>query len=69
MKIMDVVALLDDLPESRLHRGQVGTIVEEWKSGVYEVEFADMDGRTYATAAIVENRLMPLCFEPARQAA
>lgn len=69
MKILDIVALLDDLPESCLSRGQVGTIVEDWKSGVYEVEFADLDGRTYATAAILENRLMPLCFEPARQVA
>jgi hypothetical protein len=69
MKILDVVALLDDLPESRLSRGQVGTIVEEWKAGVYEVEFADLEGRTYASAAILENRLMPLSFEPARQVA
>lgn len=69
MKTLDVVALLDDLPECRLSRGQVGTIVEEWKRGVFEVEFADANGHAYAFAAIPENKLMPLCFEPARQAA
>lgn len=69
MKKLDVVALLADLPEDRLSRGQVGTIVEEWKPGVFEVEFADMNGQAYSFAAIPENQLMPLCFEPARQAA
>jgi len=33
-----VVALLEDLPEEGLVRGQVGTVVENWAPGVYEVE-------------------------------
>lgn len=52
VNLYDVVALLEDLPDDRLKRGQVGTIVEEWQPGVYEVEFADTEGITYATVAL-----------------
>ncbi|MGB9754981.1 MAG: hypothetical protein C0183_22410 [Roseiflexus castenholzii] len=31
--VLDVVALLEDLPDRRLRRGQVGTIVEELAPG------------------------------------
>ena len=51
VEIHAVVALLEDLPEADLVRGQVGTVVESWAPGVYEVEFADDNGRTYATVA------------------
>jgi hypothetical protein len=33
-------------------RGQVGTVVEMWAPGVYEVEFADDRGKTYAMVAL-----------------
>lgn len=46
--LLQTVALLEDLPEHGLIRGQVGTIVEDLAPGVYEVEFSDNDGRTYA---------------------
>ena len=36
-----VVALLEDPPAEGLVRGQVGTVVENWAPGVYEVEFSD----------------------------
>lgn len=48
MKLLDVVALLEDLPEINLYRGQVGTIVEVYEPGIFEVEFSDNDGRAYA---------------------
>ena len=48
VKLLDDVALLEDLPEHGLQRGQVGTVVEELAPGVFEVEFSDSDGRTYA---------------------
>lgn len=38
MNLLDVVALLEDLPPVKLFRGQVGTIVEEYEPGVFEVE-------------------------------
>ena len=41
----DVVALLVDLPDHKLRRGQVGTVVETLAPDVFEVEFSDDDGR------------------------
>lgn len=63
MQIHDVVALIEDVPEHGLKRGQVGTIVEVWEPGVFEVEFADTDGMTYAQAALRADRLMVLHWE------
>ena len=64
-----VVALVKDLPEEGLVRGQVGTIVADWAPGVYEVEFCDGDGRTYAMVALSADQLMRLHHEPIHQAA
>jgi hypothetical protein len=36
VEMHSVVALLENLPEEGLVRGQVGTVVENWVSGVYE---------------------------------
>jgi len=63
MKLLDVVALTQDFPEKHLIRGQVGTIVEELEQGVFEVEFSDLNGKTYAMAAMSETALMPLVHE------
>jgi len=65
MKLLDIVALIDDLPEKGLQRGQVGTIVESLGPGVFEVEFSDLEGRTYACLALQKSRLMVLHHEPA----
>lgn len=60
MKLLDVVALVDDLPELGLYRGQVGTIVEEYEPKVFEVEFSNVDGRAYAIETLLANQLMLL---------
>jgi len=60
MKLLDVVALIEDVPEKGLRRGQVGTIVETLAPATFEVEFCDLDGRTYASAALTEGHLMVL---------
>jgi len=52
IEMFAVVAMLEDLPDERLVRGRVGTVVESWAPGVYEVEFCDDKGRTYATVAL-----------------
>ena len=65
MKLFDDVALMEKLPQKGLHRGQVGTIVELLAPQVYEVEFSDLDGKTYATAAVPEKLLIRLLHEPA----
>ena len=69
LELLSVVALLQDLPEQGLVRGQVGTVVEDLAAGVYEVEFCDDDGRTYAMASLKAEQLLPLHHEPAHQAA
>lgn len=51
-KLLDVVALLEDVPARMLVRGQVDTVVENLAPGVFEVEFSDSEGRTYASAAL-----------------
>ena len=64
MTLYDSVALLEDVPELELRRGQVGTVVEEWQPGVYEVEFSDLDGRAFAHAALRADQLMILYWHP-----
>ena len=66
---LSVVALLEDLPEKKLRRGQVGTVVENLAPGVYEVEFSDDSGQTYASVALRGGQLMRLHHEPSHQAA
>ena len=64
INLLDVVALTQDLPRAKLIRGQVGTVVEELRAGVFEVEFCDNQGRTYATTAIPEDQLIVLHYAP-----
>jgi hypothetical protein len=63
IKTLDVVALLDDVPSRGLVRGQVGTVVEKLAPGVFEVEFSDNDGRTYATLSAPADKLLVLRHE------
>lgn len=64
-----VVALLDDVPEHGLARGQVGTIVELLSPSDVEVEFSDDQGRTYAQAALHTDQLIRLHHRPLGQVA
>ncbi len=63
MKLLDTVALLEDMPALKLYRGQVGTIVEEYEPGVFEVEFSDFKGRTYALETLQASQFMLLQYE------
>ena len=69
IQMLAVVAVLEDVPQEGLVRGQVGTVVESWAPGVYEVEFADDSGKTYAFVALKAEQLMQLHHEPVHQAA
>jgi Domain of unknown function (DUF4926) len=62
--VLDVVAVLVDLPEHGLVRGQVGTVVERLDNDACEVEFSDDDGRTYAEVALSADRLLVLHHRP-----
>ena len=69
LELLSVVALLEDSKDHKLLRGQVGTIVERLAPGVYEVEFSDDEGRTYASLALRADQLLLLHHEPSHQAA
>ena len=62
-RLLDVVALLADVPAHSLVRGQVGTVVE-LLDGAYEVEFSDDEGRTYAELALPADQLLILHHRP-----
>jgi hypothetical protein len=66
--LLDVVALITDLPGNGLLRGQVGTVVESLATGVFEVEFSDDQGRTYAQLALRDNQLLVLHYQPQQAA-
>jgi hypothetical protein len=68
LELLSVVALLD-VADYGLLRGQVGTVVERLAPGLYEVEFSDDDGRTYATLSLRADQLLQLHHEPSYQAA
>ena len=65
VRLLDVVALIVDLPQYNLWRGQVGTVVETLAEGTaFEVEFSDRDGRTYESVGLYPEQIMVLHFEP-----
>ena len=65
MKLLDVVAVLETVPEARITRGQVGTVIEELDDDVVLVEFADLDGVAYAITPLPTCKLMELHHRPA----
>lgn len=65
--LLDVVALLSDVPAHGLLRGQVGTVVE-LLDGAYEVEFSDDEGKTYAELALPSDQLLILHHRPQKAA-
>jgi len=69
IEVHSVVALVEDLLTEGLVRGQVGTVVEIWAPGVFEVEFSDENGRTYAMVALRAEQLMRLHHQPVHEAA
>jgi len=60
IRLLDTVALLEDLPERRFKRGEVGTVVEVLAPDVFEVEFCDDEGQTYAELALLSAQLVTL---------
>lgn len=62
-KETDLVALLHDLPEHCLHRGDVGTVSYVYEAApndsgqLYEVEFMNAAGETLAVVSLRENAI------------
>ena len=58
---LDAVALICDLPDHRLKRGDVGTAVLLHGQGeAFEVEFVDYDGQTRALLTLEHTQVRPL---------
>jgi hypothetical protein len=66
---LSVVALVEELPQNGLARGEVGTFVENLAPGVYEVEFSDDNGQAYASVALRIDQLLRFVHEPKHHAA
>ncbi len=75
IKLLDVVALLEDVPDEGLSRGEVGTVVEVFADkpdlpGALLVEFSDRHGESYAFASLHSRQLVKLRYrDAARDAA
>lgn len=69
VELLSIVALLRELPDHALVRGQVGTVVEDLGAGMYLVEFSDGEGRTYALAPVRTGDLIRLHHGPLEQVA
>ena len=65
IKLLDVVALTQDVPEHNLKRGEVGTVVEILSNGeAYEVEFSDDNGQMYKCLSFLTSQLEVFHQEP-----
>lgn len=62
--VLDVAALLVDLPAAGLARGQVGTVVELLGNDAVLVEFNGDDGRAYAIVRCPVTDLLILHYVP-----
>ena len=60
INLLDTVALMNNLPDRDLKRGEVGTVVEVLAPDVFEVEFCDDEGQAYAMFAVPGEQLMLL---------
>ena len=67
IKLLDVVAVIQDLPEAGVKRGQVGTVVEQLAPDVFEVELSDDQGVTYGSLAVKAEQLLVLRYQPDEQ--
>ena len=61
IKLLDVVALAQDVPEHNLKRGDIGTVVEILSNGeAYEVEFSPVYGQMFKCLGFPASQLRVL---------
>lgn len=64
IKLLDVVALTQDVPEHNLKRGDIGTVVEILSNGeAYEVEFIHAYGQMFKCLSFLASQLRVLPHE------
>jgi len=59
IKELESVVLAVDLPEHRLKKGDVGTVVLVHGNAGYEVEFMTLSGETLTVASLSKNQVWP----------
>ena len=65
IKLLDAVALTQDVPEHNLKRGDIGTVVEILSNGeTYEVEFSDDNGQMSKCLSFPASQLKVVDHEP-----
>jgi hypothetical protein len=59
VNLLDVVAVLEEMPKEELRAGMRGTVVDIHRSPclAYEVEFCDDQGRTIALVALLPSQV------------
>ena len=68
IKLLDVVALTEDVPEHNLKRGEVGTVVEILSDGdAFEVEFSDDNGQMSKCLSFLASQLKVFPDEPIKK--
>lgn len=68
IKLLDVVALTEDVPEHNLKRGEVGTVVEILSDGdAFEVEFSDDNGQMSKCLSFLVSQLQVFPDEPLKK--
>jgi len=60
MRELDTVVLTIDLPEHRLRKGDMGTIVLVHEARGYEVEFVTLTGETLAVVSLDASCVRPI---------
>lgn len=63
ISLLSPVAVLEDLPEHHITRGQIGTVVEALEHEGEQallVEFSSEDGETYAIVPVKAEKLIEL---------
>ena len=66
IRLLDVVALTEDVPSEGRSRGDVGAVVEVFNDGeAFEVEFCNREGETTNLLALRPSQLLRLGFDTA----
>ena len=68
IKLLDVVALVTDVPQHRLNRGEIGGVVECHGDETFDVEFVSQDGYTNALVTLAGDLIIPLREKPTHDA-
>ena len=63
IQILDVVALIQNIPQENLSKGNIRTVVEFLDNDDFLVEFCDKSGRTVKMLELSNTQIMKINFE------